>query len=175
MTFFDLKGIVETVLERLGFPQSEYLFSAHPESGGRRRSWRDAVRTPVRARLIGRTRNWVSSENCIRRSETHLDWGGERVVLAELKIAPLVRPSWRLSQMAPDQCLPSGGGRPGVRREGGGHATPFARRDCRRRRTRRRASAYFRGAVRHLPGGAIAGRLQVAGVSGNPTRAGTTT
>ncbi len=103
--FFDLKGIVETVLERLGFGQSEYLFSAHPESGGD-----DAVGETLfgpRCALVS-----LRDEELGVVGELHpqvrnaFGLGGERVVLAELKVAPLVRPSWRLSQMAPISVYP---------------------------------------------------------------------
>ncbi|MYC93521.1 MAG: phenylalanine--tRNA ligase subunit beta [Caldilineaceae bacterium SB0661_bin_32] len=103
--FFDLKGIVETLLERLGFAQSEYLFSAHPESGAD-----DAVSETMfgpRCALIS-----LQDDELGIVGELHpqvrnaFGLGGERVVLAELKIAPLVRPSWRLSQMAPISVYP---------------------------------------------------------------------
>lgn len=103
--FFDLKGIVETLLERLGFQQSEFLFSAHPESGAD-----DAVSETMfgpRCALIS-----LQDEEFGIVGELHpqvrsaFGLGGERVVLAELQIAPLVRPSWRLSQMAPISVYP---------------------------------------------------------------------
>ncbi len=103
--FFDLKGIVEALLERLGFAQSEYLFSAHPESGAD-----DAISETMfgpRCALIS-----LQDEELGIVGELHpqvrsaFGLGGERVVLAELNIAPLVRPSWRLSQMAPISVYP---------------------------------------------------------------------
>ncbi len=103
--FFDLKGIIETLLERLGFPQSSYLFSAHPESGAG-----DAVSETMfgpRCALVS-----LEGEHLGTVGELHpqvrsaFGLGSERVVLAELNIAPLVRPSWRLSQMAPISVYP---------------------------------------------------------------------
>ncbi|MDE0634203.1 MAG: phenylalanine--tRNA ligase subunit beta [Caldilineaceae bacterium] len=103
--FFDLKGMIETLLERLGFAQSEFLFSAHPESGAD-----DAVSETMfgpRCALIS-----LQDDELGIVGELHpqvrnaFGLGGERVVLAELKIAPLVRPSWRLSQMAPISVYP---------------------------------------------------------------------
>ena len=103
--FFDLKGIIETLLERLGFPQSSFLFSAHPESGGG-----DEVSETMfgpRCALLS-----LGGENLGIVGELHpqvrnaFGLGSERVVLAELNIAPLVRPSWRLSQMDPISVYP---------------------------------------------------------------------
>ena len=103
--FFDLKGIIETLLERLGFPQSSILFSAHPESGAR-----DADTETMfgpRCALIslqGEELGIVGELHPRVRSAFGL--GNERVVLADLNIDPLVRPSWRLSQMAPISVYP---------------------------------------------------------------------
>ena len=103
--FFDLKGVLETLLERLGFPQSSYLFSAFPESGAG-----DEVSETMfgpRCALIS-----LEGEHFGIVGELHpqvrnaFGLGSERVVLAELNIAPLVRPSWRLSQMAPISVYP---------------------------------------------------------------------
>ena len=103
--FFDLKGIIESLLERLGFSQSSYLFSAHPESGAG-----DAVGETMfgpRCALVS-----LEDEHLGIVGELHpqvrgaFGLGSERVVLAELNIAPLVRPSWRLSQMAPISVYP---------------------------------------------------------------------
>ena len=103
--FFDLKGIIETLLERLGFPQSSFQFSAHPESGAE-----DADTETMfgpRCALIS-----LQEENLGIVGELHpqvrnaFGLGTERVVLADLNIELLVRPSWRLSQMAPISVYP---------------------------------------------------------------------
>ncbi len=103
--FFDLKGIVETLLERLGFPQSSYQFSAHPESGAE-----DADSETMfgpRCALLS-----LQEEHLGIVGELHpqvrnaFGLGSERVVLADLNINLLVRPSWRLSQMAPISVYP---------------------------------------------------------------------
>ncbi|MDE0198109.1 MAG: phenylalanine--tRNA ligase subunit beta [Caldilineaceae bacterium] len=103
--FFDLKGIIETLMERLGFPSDSYLFSAHPESGA------DDVESETmfgpRCALIS-----LQDEHLGIVGELHpqvrnaFGLGSERVVLAELKVDPLVRPSWRLSQMDPISVYP---------------------------------------------------------------------
>ena len=103
--FFDLKGIVETLLERLGFPQSSYLFRAHPESGAG--DVDSETRFGPRCALIS-----LQDQHLGIVGELHpqvrnaFGLGSERVVLAELNLDPLVRPSWRLSQMAPISVYP---------------------------------------------------------------------
>lgn len=95
--FFDLKGILETLLERLGFGESDYRFSAHP----------DSPTFGPRCGLIS-----LGEESLGIVGELHpavrsaFGLGDERVVLAELHIGPLVRPSWRVSQMAPISVYP---------------------------------------------------------------------
>ena len=103
--FFDLKGIVETLLERLGFPQSSYLFRAHPESGAS--DVDSETRFGPRCALIS-----LQDQHLGIVGELHpqvrnaFGLGSERVVLAELNLDPLTRPSWRLSQMAPISVYP---------------------------------------------------------------------
>ena len=103
--FFDLKGIIESLLERLGFSQSSYLFSAHPESGAG-----DAVGETMfgpRCALVSLEDEHLGIVGELHpRVRSAFGLGSERVVLAELNIAPLVRPSWRLSQMAPISVYP---------------------------------------------------------------------
>lgn len=103
--FFDLKGIIETLLERLGFSQNSYLFSAYPDSGAD--DERTEARFGPRCALIS-----LQDEHLGIVGELHpqvrnaFGLGGERVVLAELNVAPLVRPSWQISQMAPISVYP---------------------------------------------------------------------
>lgn len=103
--FFDLKGIVETLLERLGFALSSHLFSAYPESGADD-AFSETLFGP-RCALVS-----LGDEHLGTVGELHpqvrnaFGLGSERVVLAELNIAPLVRPGWRLSQMAPISVYP---------------------------------------------------------------------
>ncbi len=104
--FFDLKGIIETLMERLDFPQSGILFSAHPDSGTGNED--SEVSFGPRCALIS-----LQDEHLGIVGELHprvrnaFGLGNERVVLAELDIAPLVRPSWRISQMTPISVYPS--------------------------------------------------------------------
>ncbi len=103
--FFDLKGIVEILLQRLGFGTNDVNYSAHPEGGA------DGGEVEVsfgpRCALIS-----LQGERLGVVGELHpsvrnaFGLGSGRVVLAELKVAPLVRPSWRISQMAPISVYP---------------------------------------------------------------------
>lgn len=103
--FFDLKGIVETLLERVGFSTNSCLFSAYPESGA------DIdlsdTRFGPRCALVS-----LHDEHLGIVGELHpqvrsaFGLGNERIVLAEFNLAPLVRPSWQISQMAPISVYP---------------------------------------------------------------------
>ena len=103
--FFDLKGIVEALLERLGFQQSDLLFGAHPDSGADTEV--SEVSFGPRCALIS-----LQGEHLGIVGELHpsvrkaFGLGNERVVLAELEVGPLVRPSWRISQMEPISVYP---------------------------------------------------------------------
>ena len=103
--FFDLKGVVETLLESLGFPQNSYLFSAHPESGAG--DVDSETMFGPRCALVS-----LQDEHLGIVGELHprvrnaFGLGSERVVLAELNVDRLVRPSWRLSLMAPISVYP---------------------------------------------------------------------
>ncbi len=103
--FFDLKGIIETLLERLGFSQENSLFHAFPDSGP------DDDRTDAqfgpRCALISLHDQHLGVVGELHPSVRNtFGLGNERVVLAELNLAPLVRPSWQISQMAPISVYP---------------------------------------------------------------------
>ena len=103
--FFDLKGVIETLLERLGFPQSSYLFSAHPESGAHDAD--SETRFGPRCALISLQDEYLGIVGELHpQVRNAFGLGSERIVLAELNIGPLVRPSWRLSQMDPISVYP---------------------------------------------------------------------
>ena len=103
--FFDLKGTVELLLERLGFEQNDVVYSALPDSSA------DGADVEVhfgpRCALIslqGERLGIVGELHPGVRHSFGLENG--RIVLAELEVAPLVRPSWRISQMAPISVYP---------------------------------------------------------------------
>ena len=103
--FFDLKGIIETLLERLGFQQDDSLFSVHPEGGGDNED-NEQCFGPRCALISLRDERLGIVGELHPRVRNAFGLGNERVVLAELEIAPLVRPSWRISQMAPISVYP---------------------------------------------------------------------
>ena len=103
--FFDLKGVIETLLERLDFLQSSYLFSAHPESGADD-SESETMFGPRCALISLQDQHLGIVGELHPQVRNAFGLGNERVVLAELNIEPLVRPSWRLSQMAPISVYP---------------------------------------------------------------------
>ncbi len=103
--FFDLKGIVETLLERLGFSQEDSLFRAFPDSGPN--DDRSDAQFGPRCALISLHDQELGVVGELHPSvRSAFGLGNERVVLAELNLAPLVRPSWQISQMAPISVYP---------------------------------------------------------------------
>ena len=90
--FFDLKGIVETLLARLGFDANELDFRVKPNT---------STFGPRCAELL------LDGEIVGLLGELHPDvrsaFGlpSERVCIADLRIEPLVRPDWRVSPMQP--------------------------------------------------------------------------
>lgn len=90
--FFDLKGIVETLISRLGIDPNELRFNAHP----------DSVSFGPRCALMR-----LGDQSLGILGELHpkvraaFGLGDERVCVAEMHIGPLVRPSWRVSSMPP--------------------------------------------------------------------------
>ncbi len=103
--FFDLKGVLETLLERLGFLPNSYLFSAHPESGAGDDA-SDASFGPRCALVSLQDEHWGIVGELHPQVRNAFGLGNDRVVLAELNIAPLVRPSWRISPMTPISVYP---------------------------------------------------------------------
>ena len=103
--FFDLKGIVETLLERLGYAPENMVFSAQPESGAGD-DISDASFGPRCALVTLQGEHWGIVGELHPQVRSAFGLGDERVVLAEFKIAPLVRPSWRISPMAPISVYP---------------------------------------------------------------------
>jgi phenylalanyl-tRNA synthetase beta chain len=89
--FFDLKGIVETLLNRLGFKAQEYEFVAQRNS---------PTFTPTCAELkiygeihgiLGELRPQIQADFDVPTAA--------RVYVADIRIAPLMRPSWELRPM----------------------------------------------------------------------------
>jgi phenylalanyl-tRNA synthetase beta chain len=97
MDFYDLKGVVETLLSRLGYKESDYEFHARPdaESFGPR-----CAEVFVKGQSIG-----LAGE-VHPRVRAAFDLPGARVNIAELRLLPLVRPGWQYTPMRPINPMP---------------------------------------------------------------------
>lgn len=92
MDFFDLKGVVETLLERLGFKPAAVEYRARPDSAtfGPRCAevWLNGQKLGLMGELHPQVRADVGLPNV-------------RVCLAELSIDALIKPHWSLDPMRP--------------------------------------------------------------------------
>ncbi|MFZ1753767.1 MAG: phenylalanine--tRNA ligase subunit beta [Caldilineaceae bacterium] len=88
--FFDLKGVVETLVSRMGIEPGALRFAAHPDS---------ASFGPRCALVSIGERSLGILGELHPKVRTAFGLGDERVCVAELHIGPLVRPSWQLSNM----------------------------------------------------------------------------
>jgi phenylalanyl-tRNA synthetase beta chain len=97
MDFYDLKGLVETLLERLGFKRDEVAFHAKPDadSFGPR-----CAEVFVEGQSIG-----LAGE-IHPRVRAAFDLPATRVTIAELRLEPLVRTGYQYSPMRPISAMP---------------------------------------------------------------------
>ncbi len=95
--FFDLKGVVETLLDRLGFKEDEVVFEARPDTGAFGPRCAEVFVQEQSLGLMGELHPRV-------RAAWNLPEG--RVCLAELRLMPLVRPAWQLEVMPPISVYP---------------------------------------------------------------------
>ncbi|MCB0061895.1 MAG: phenylalanine--tRNA ligase subunit beta, partial [Caldilineaceae bacterium] len=97
MDFFDLKGIVETLLARLGYSAERTQYHANPDTGvfGPRCAevWLDGKSIG----LIGEIHPQVRAAFGVTNA---------RISVAELQIAPLQKPQWELQPMQPISNFP---------------------------------------------------------------------
>ena len=97
MDFFDLKGVVELLLERLGFSANRTEYRVRPDTG---------LFGPRCAEL------WVDGQSVGLLGEIHpqvraaFELGATRVMLAELRLQSLVKPQWVLQPMQPISTYP---------------------------------------------------------------------
>ena len=98
MDFYDLKGVVETLLDRLGFKPGEIEYRAAPDTA----SFGPRCAEVVVAGRAGRPR-WARST---RRCAPAFGLPAVRVNAAELRIEPLVRPAWELDPLQPISAYP---------------------------------------------------------------------
>jgi phenylalanyl-tRNA synthetase beta chain len=95
--FFDLKGIVEVLLERMGVPASEIEFAARPNS---------LPFSPQCAELLIRGKGEGLLGRLHAQVQQAFDLPAAPVYLAELRIEPLMKPSWSLDVMPPISAYP---------------------------------------------------------------------
>ncbi len=89
--FFDLKGILETLLDRLGFTHDEYAFVA-------RRDLRTFTATGAELKIHDEVEGILGELHPQVQVEFYLP-ASARIYVAEIRIKPLIRPSWRLQPM----------------------------------------------------------------------------
>ncbi len=89
--FFDLKGILETLLDRLGFTREEYEFVA-------RRDLRTFTSAGAELKIHGKADGILGELHPQIQAEFDLPTSA-RIYVAEIQIKPLIRPSWRLQPM----------------------------------------------------------------------------
>ena len=97
MDFYDLKGTVETLLERLGFKPSEIEYRAAPDTASFGPRCAEIVVAGEPAGFLGEIHPQVRA---------NFGLPAVRVNAAELRIAPLLRPAWKLDPLQPISAYP---------------------------------------------------------------------
>ncbi len=92
MDFFDLKGMVELLLHRLGFNASRIDYRARPDTGVFGPRCAEVLLDGQAVGLLGEIHPQVRAA---------FDLGAARVNVAELRIKPLLKPHWELQPMQP--------------------------------------------------------------------------
>ena len=92
MDFYDLKGVVETLLERLDFKSGEIEYRPRPDTNTFGPRCAEVVVQGTSLGLMGEIHPQVRSA---------FGLPSVRINAAELSIAPLIRPQWRLDPMQP--------------------------------------------------------------------------
>jgi phenylalanyl-tRNA synthetase beta chain len=95
--FFDLKGIVETLLDRLGIAADEIEFVARPNSLPFGPQSAELLIRGERVGMLGRLHTEV---------QRAYDLPDTPIYLAELRVAPLMKPSWVVETMRPISAYP---------------------------------------------------------------------
>ncbi len=92
LDFFDLKGVVEVLLERLGFRRAQVTLTARPDTGTFGPRCAEVFVDGESLGLMGELHPQVRS---------NFGLPPIRICAAELRLAPLVKPHWSLEPMAP--------------------------------------------------------------------------
>jgi phenylalanyl-tRNA synthetase beta chain len=97
MDFYDLKGVVETLLQRLGFGAGEVEFRARPDT--------DSFGPRCAEVFVGGVSLGLAGE-IHPRVRAAFDLPAARINIAELRLEPLVRQGWQYSPMRPISSMP---------------------------------------------------------------------
>jgi phenylalanyl-tRNA synthetase beta chain len=97
MDFYDLKGVVEILLERLGIKTGEYEFHARPDAMAYGPRCAELLVKGQRIGILGETHPRVRAA---------FDLPNVRINVAELRIEPLVKEGWEQSPMRPINSMP---------------------------------------------------------------------
>ncbi|MFN8490997.1 MAG: phenylalanine--tRNA ligase subunit beta [Caldilineaceae bacterium] len=97
MDFFDLKGVVETLLNRLGFNVNQIEYRAKPDTGVFGPRCAEVVLDGKSLGLLGELHPQVRAAYGLP---------AVRINAAELNIEPLVKPRWQLQPMQPISTYP---------------------------------------------------------------------
>lgn len=97
MDFFDLKGVVELLLHRLGYSANRTEYRAQPETG---------VFGPRCAEIFVDGRSVGQLGEIHPQVRAAFDLGAGRVNVAELRLQPLLKPHWELQPMQPISAYP---------------------------------------------------------------------
>jgi len=98
MDFFDLKGVVETLLDRLGFKNASVEFRAAPDAGAFGPRCAEVLLNGANLGLMGEVHPQVRAAFGLPNKV--------RVCAAELRLEPLVRSHWQLEPMKPISSYP---------------------------------------------------------------------
>ena len=97
MDFFDLKGVVETLLDRLGFPEAAVEFHAAPGTELYGPRCAEVMLNGSSLGLIGELHPQVCAAFGLPKL---------RICAAELRLEPMVRSHWQLTPMKPISSYP---------------------------------------------------------------------
>jgi phenylalanyl-tRNA synthetase beta chain len=98
MDFFDLKGVVEALLDRLGFSTAQIEYRARPDTGSFGPRCAEVVVNGESLGLMGEVHPQVRNAFGI---------SAGRVNAAEFRLQPLVKPHFRLQPMQPISSYPA--------------------------------------------------------------------
>jgi len=97
MDFYDIKGVLETLLERLGFNPSEIEYRAAPGTASFGPRCAEVIVAGTLAGVVGEIHPQVRA---------NFGLPAVRVNAAELRIEPLLRPAWKLDPLQPISAYP---------------------------------------------------------------------